>query len=159
MFCPKCGQDVVDGSQMCPTCGQSLVATSDSAPVMDAVQPTVSPSPEVNEPAQVMANETETMVSPTAKGGIGWAILGFFIPIVGLILFFIWKKDKPGDAKMAGIGALISVILGIVLVVISLAIGATTLMGAIENGDLGEMTVIENGEGFVVETDELFNEL
>lgn len=40
------------------------------------------------------------------KGNIGWAILGFFIPIVGWILYFSWKNSKPGNAKMAGIGGI-----------------------------------------------------
>ena len=47
-------------------------------------------------------------------GSIGWAILGFLIPIVGLILWAVWHSDKPKSAKMAGIGALISVIIGVV---------------------------------------------
>ena len=48
---------------------------------------------------------------------IGWGILGFFIPIVGLILYLVWKTDRPKDSKAAGIGALVSVILGILSVV------------------------------------------
>lgn len=42
-------------------------------------------------------------------GSIGWGALGCCIPIVGLILFLVWKDEKPKNAKMAGIGALISV--------------------------------------------------
>ena len=41
---------------------------------------------------------------------IGFAILGFFIPIAGLILYLIWKDEFPLRAKSAGKGALISVI-------------------------------------------------
>lgn len=41
------------------------------------------------------------------KGNIAWGILGFFIPIVGWILYFVWKNTKPGDAKMAGLGGII----------------------------------------------------
>ena len=32
------------------------------------------------------------------------------IPIVGLVLFLVWKDTKPRNAKAAGIGALVSVI-------------------------------------------------
>ncbi len=49
------------------------------------------------------------------KGSIGWAILGFFLPLVGLILYFVWKSKKPGDAKMSIIGAAIGFFLGIIL--------------------------------------------
>lgn len=52
------------------------------------------------------------------NGGFLWGLLGFCIPIVGLILFLVWKNDKPRTAKAAGIGALVSVILGVVFYVI-----------------------------------------
>lgn len=42
-------------------------------------------------------------------GSVGWGILGFFIPLVGLILWLVWKDTKPKNAKSAGIGALIGV--------------------------------------------------
>ena len=47
------------------------------------------------------------------NGGFLWGLLGFCIPIVGLVLFLVWKDQKPKTAKAAGIGALISVILGV----------------------------------------------
>lgn len=43
------------------------------------------------------------------RGGFGWGLLGCCIPLVGLILFLVWKDTKPNSAKSAGIGALISV--------------------------------------------------
>lgn len=54
----------------------------------------------------------------TDNGGFGWGLLGFCIPIVGLILYLVWKGDKPKTAKAAGMGALISVIIGVVLYVL-----------------------------------------
>ena len=53
----------------------------------------------------------------TDSGSIGWAILGFFIPLVGLILFLVWKNTKPKCAKMAGIGALVGVCINIAYMV------------------------------------------
>lgn len=41
--------------------------------------------------------------------------MGFCIPIAGLILFLVWKDNKPNTAKSAGIGALIGVILVVAL--------------------------------------------
>lgn len=49
------------------------------------------------------------------SGSIGWAVLGFFIPIVGLVLFLVWKNTKPQCAKMAGIGALVGACLSLIL--------------------------------------------
>lgn len=52
---------------------------------------------------------------PADTGSFGWAVLGFFFPIVGLILFLVWKSEKPVSAKQAGMGALVSVISTVVL--------------------------------------------
>lgn len=49
---------------------------------------------------------------------LGFAIFGFFIPIVGLILFLIYEEKKPKRAKSAGKGALIGFITEIVLAII-----------------------------------------
>ena len=53
-------------------------------------------------------------------GSVGWAFLGFFFPLVGLILYCVWLSTKPLSAKMAGKGALISVIVNVVLTIIAL---------------------------------------
>lgn len=56
------------------------------------------------------------------KGGFLWGLLGCCIPIVGLILFLVWKDSKPKTAKAAGIGALVSVILAILYYIIMFVI-------------------------------------
>ena len=57
------------------------------------------------------------------NGGFGWGVLGCCIPIVGLILFLVWKDTKPKTAKAAGIGALVSTILGVVIYITTFALG------------------------------------
>lgn len=57
-------------------------------------------------------------------GSIGWAFLGFFFPLIGLILFCAWQSIKPKSAKMAGKGALISVIASVVITIIIIVIAA-----------------------------------
>ena len=49
--------------------------------------------------------------------GFGWGLLGFFVPVAGLVLFIVFKNTRPKRAKSAGLGALISVILETVIVV------------------------------------------
>ena len=58
------------------------------------------------------------------SGSAGWGVL------VGLILFLIWKSDRPKSARSAGIGALISVILYAVLIVIEIIIVVTAAMSS-----------------------------
>ena len=61
---------------------------------------------------------------PADTGLFGWAVLGFFFPIVGLILFLVWKSEKPVSAKQAGMGALASVISTVVLWILLIVFAA-----------------------------------
>lgn len=60
------------------------------------------------------------------SGGFGWGILGCCIPIAGLILFLVWKDSRPKTAKAAGIGALISAGLLVVMYIIIFLIGVSS---------------------------------
>lgn len=74
----------------------------------------------------------QVVLQPTAQdnGSFGWAVLGFFIPIAGLILYLVWRTEKPLSARRAGIGALVSVIVGavftVLLIVVEIAVLAHT---------------------------------
>lgn len=70
-----------------------------------------------------VAQETKPQV--VDNGGFGWGLLGCCIPIVGLILFLVWKDSKPKTAKAAGIGALVSVALSVVYYIVVVIIGAS----------------------------------
>lgn len=92
MFCKHCGKEINDQAVVCPNCG---CATDNG---------------------NAGANKA---VSEDASS-VGYAILGFFFPIVGLILYLVWKDSFPLRAKSAGKGALISVICYAVFLVIYL---------------------------------------
>lgn len=57
------------------------------------------------------------------NGGFGWGVLGCCIPLVGLILFLVWKDTKPKSSKSAGIGALIGFGSCILLYVLMIFLG------------------------------------
>ena len=59
----------------------------------------------------------DTVENPKDRGGFLWGLLGCCIPVVGLVLFLVWRDEKPKTAKAAGIGALGSVILTILIYV------------------------------------------
>ena len=65
------------------------------------------------------------------SSSFGYALLGFCIPIVGLILYLIWRDNTPLRAKSAGKGALVSVILGVVFYIIYFVIIAAIIGGSI----------------------------
>lgn len=87
MFCKNCGAQVEDGTKFCPCCGRSTEA----------------------EPAPVNNVNYNAPVSDDARSG-GFAFLCFVWPIVGLILYLVWKDQKPLRAKSCGKGAIIGVI-------------------------------------------------
>ena len=70
-----------------------------------------------------VAQKETTTPAVNDNGSFGWAVLGCCIPLVGLILFLIWKDTQPNNAKKAGIGALVSVICGVVFYVLMMIIG------------------------------------
>ena len=74
-------------------------------------------------------NRNLTNDAPSA----GFAVLCFFIPLLGLILYLIWKDEYPLKAKSCGKGALISVIVSVVLTLfyaIIIAIVAAATIGS-----------------------------
>ena len=94
--CRNCGQLIDETVKFCPHCGERA-----------------------NQFVEI--NGTAQNAAPAASndsGSIGWGILGFFIPIVGLILFLVWKDSKPQSAKVAGIGALVGFIIGLISVMV-----------------------------------------
>lgn len=63
------------------------------------------------------------------NGGFLWGLLGCCIPIVGLILFLVWKDTKPKTAKAAGIGALVCVVLAVIYYIIMFVIIGAAALG------------------------------
>ena len=59
------------------------------------------------------------------NGGFLWGLLGCCVPIAGLVLFLVWKDVKPKTAKAVGIGALVSVCIGVLYYVLIAALGFT----------------------------------
>lgn len=76
----------------------------------------------------VQQNSYQSQPPVNDSGSIGWGVLGFCIPIVGLILFLVWKDQKPRTAKVAGVGALISVIVGVIWYALVILVGLGSAM-------------------------------
>ena len=107
--CKYCGQEVKNNEKYCPNCGAEQIRSQESAPQQDFA------------PTYTQTQSTQPAV--VDNGGFGWGLLGCCIPLVGLILFLVWKDTKPKTAKAAGIGALVSVIIAVVYYVIMLVLG------------------------------------
>lgn len=119
MFCSHCGKQVDENASFCASCGSQLNTGNIQNGNSQQNFNQMSPNQMANQPMQQGYNgyiQPQPMVD---SGSVGWAFLGFFVPIVGLILFCVWREDKPKSSKMAGLGALIcvciSVFVGIIM--------------------------------------------
>ena len=92
-FCYNCGNELDENTYICTKCG--VVVSEDKS--------------------NKASNSND-------NGGFGYGVLGFFFPLVGLILYLCWKNEKPNTAKSVGKGALINVIVGVALYIIGMFI-------------------------------------
>lgn len=112
-YCSNCGKELADSSAFCSECGAPQQGTpSESQQYQESVY---RQSPPQQNQQTYQAPQQAPIVD---SGSFGWALLGFFFPVVGLILFLVWKDQKPLTAKKAGLGALVSVIASVVFTVI-----------------------------------------
>ena len=123
-YCRSCGAEVHDGDAFCTNCGapQSTVQT-----VTQAEQPGTQNAYQAPYTQNSTYNPYQPYSAPPSdatqnSGNVGWGFLGCCFPLVGLILFLCWKDTKPQSAKAAGIGALISVILCVIMYILLFAI-------------------------------------
>jgi len=98
-FCVKCGKEINEEAVICVHCGCAVGGEKPSAAVVSGDAPS-----------------------------FGFAALGFFIPLVGLILYLVKKDSTPLKAKFAGKGALIGFCVNLVISIIY-AIAVGVLMG------------------------------
>ena len=105
MYCGNCGTKLKDGK--CPKCDKK-----ETKKVTKKVT-------KVEEPKKDEGNT------------FGWGVLGFFVPIVGLILFIVWFNSRKKASKAAGIGALIGVIKNIIIIILCYAISFYSMISTI----------------------------
>ncbi len=108
MYCPNCRTPMHSNGQenVCPNCGTKI-----NNQQMYGNQQQYGPYGPQQSPQQYGPR-------PDDHPSFGYGCLGYFIPIVGLILYLVWKNDYPLKAKSAGKGALISVIVNVVVSII-----------------------------------------
>lgn len=102
-YCTKCGKEIMDDAVICTGCG----CAQDTMP------------------------ESKIVISANDASTVKYSLLGFFIPIVGLILYFVWHDTQPLKAKAAGKGSLISIVISVILTII------LTIVGVIVGSTIG----------------------
>lgn len=87
-YCRNCGKEIDDKAVICTNCG-----------------------------AAVEENLKKVVSSEKDTGGFGWGFLGFLFPLIGLILYLVWKDEKPITAKAVGTGALVGFVFEIIALI------------------------------------------
>ena len=109
MNCPKCGNIMNDGENFCNSCGFSM-AGNGQAPQQPYGQPPFY-QPGYNPygyPYGFTDDKPDTALN----------VVSFFIPIVGIILYFVEKDKKPLKAKAALKWSLISIGVAVALYIL-----------------------------------------
>ena len=132
MRCPNCNHEVKEGMLFCQQCGTKIeaVRTQEEA-VQTPTEAVRTPEEAVATPQAVNGQEgtipTEKVQkspvknAPVEGGTFGWAVLGFLLFPIGLILFFIWRREYPKRAKSSGKGAFLGLVLLLLLYIGNIA--------------------------------------
>ena len=104
MRCKYCGKQLDEGSVVCPRCGKSQGG-------------------EVNLPPPPV-EERYTPFDESADTSHLWKymVIGFFVPLAGIILYFMWRYKKPRTAQACLKGALVCIAVGVVVLAICLLV-------------------------------------
>jgi hypothetical protein len=118
--CSKCGNNLYGNKTKCPFCGEPIRSGS-------SYPKTSNPSGNNNFTSnsyQSSSNGSSTNYRANSaasidSGGAGWGLLGFCLPIIGIILYLVWQEEKPLTAKACLNGALISILIGFIFLLFS----------------------------------------
>lgn len=106
MYCRYCGKQIEEDARFCPYCGSAQQEERQAPPPQ------------------------QRYIDPNDAPSGGFAVLGFFFPVVGLILFLVWQDTMPQRAKSCGKGALTAVIVSASLVLLTfIAIAVIAAIG------------------------------
>lgn len=118
MICSFCGKEFQNDMNFCPYCGTPAVKNEQQ-------EPSYNYAPNYNQPpygnGQYYGGQPPygyNAPNPKDVSSAGFNALSFFIPLVGLILYLVWKDETPKRAKAVGKWALISVIVRVVLYIL-----------------------------------------
>lgn len=112
-FCGACGSEILGSNTFCPACGSKLseqLAGSAQIPPPRATQ---------------KYNGSEYVQDAPSSG---FTVLSAFFPVVGLILYLVWRETLPLRARSAGKGAIIGAIVYVGLIILSVIVQVALMM-------------------------------
>lgn len=125
MRCPNCNHEVKEGMLFCQQCGTKIEAVRTPVEAVRTPKEAVATPQAVNGQEGTIPTEkvqkSPVKNAPVEGGTFGWAVLGFLLFPVGLILFFIWRREYPKRAKSSGKGAFLGLVLLLLLYIGNIA--------------------------------------
>lgn len=138
-YCLHCEKEIPDGYSICESCNTIINANaqhpSQQVPPQQIQHRQVPDQQRRNNPHQQQQQSYQQeqqsyqqqqqlyqqqygITDPADAPSAGFAFLGFLIPVLGFILWLVWKDKSPRKAKSCGKGALISLIIHVVFYII-----------------------------------------
>ena len=90
MYCSKCGTQNLADAHFCKNCGASLSSSSNQ----------YFPNQEYE--------KKEESLNPA------YIILAILIPLIGIIQYFMWKKDQPKKANSVILWAIVGIVINLI---------------------------------------------
>ena len=117
MYCKHCGKEITDETKFCPFCGGAQEDVNASQKAQANASQDTWQNNQYQAQNQYNGQQQYAPQTQDARSG-GFAFLCFLFPIVGLILYLVWKDTLPLRAKSCGKGAIIGVIVSVVFSII-----------------------------------------
>ena len=131
MYCNQCGLNIDDNSRFCAGCGKPVQPSAHLGNISQPNQPSSS------YPGDNITTYFDNASTRSSEGGtFWWGVLSFIAPVVGIVLFFVWRNYNkyPRRAKVCLVCGLISIAINIIFLLSNpeyFAAGLfTTLSGA-----------------------------
>ena len=113
MYCPGCGKQITVNDHYCPYCGKQL--NSDQQPSYTVTEPQYQGQYSAGNPNYNYRPDYGHVNGDDAPS-IGYSIISVFVPIIGIILYFLFKRNYPNRAQACGIAALIGFLINLIIV-------------------------------------------
>ncbi len=123
MYCRECGNGIKAHAEICPNCG---VRPLNSTNFCQSCAAPTNANQELCVKCGAGLKTAGNRVVPAGEdrpsGLLNITVCCF--PIVGIILYFIWKNEKPKSARAACTWAIVGTSIGVLLYIIAFVIGA-----------------------------------
>lgn len=115
MYCSRCGREIPDDSAFCPECGN---------PTNSNYSQQINYSQNQSDYSQNQSSYSDKNVQDDPNTIANIASCCF--PIVGLVLYLVWKDSKPKSASAVCKWAIGGLVAGVIIYILAAAVGAAT---------------------------------